>query len=278
MKATLARLGLVGLVPLLLLIGGCGWEPLIPTAEQPAPAQQEPANELKAVISYNCNGCVESESSAEPMTFQFQGQVHLPDETDERIVVYNWDFGDGSKDTGETVTHRFTDEGEYDVRLHVVTSSGRETSATTSVSARRPAPPEPKVQHDKTEGNYCTFERTLPQTVRVGEEFRVEVRITANRDIRFVTWEDTTWFPQFRVQQNPTLVSYEMMEAGTYRTLVYDVKLWQTPTKSDLWMEGFVKCNPGGWGESEELQLRSDLNVIMPEGEAQTPSDQRATP
>ena len=275
MRATLARLGLVGLVPLLMLMGGCGWEPLVPPPDPPTPAQ-DPQDEIQAVISYDCSNCVQSESSAEPMTFTFRGQVHLPEDTDERVVVYNWDFGDGSKDTGEEVTHTFRDEGEYDVQLHVVTSSGREASASTSVAARRPEPDQPQVQHDIQEGNLCTIERTLPREIRVGEAFEVEVRITANRDIRFITWEDTTWFPQFRVQQNPTLVSYEKMEAGTYRTLVYDVKLWQTPPKTDLWMEGFVKCNPGGWGESEELTLRSDIDVIVPDDEAQTPSSQQA--
>lgn len=274
MRATLARLGLVGLVPLLLLIGGCGWEPLVPPQDEPATAQ-DPEDELSAVISYDCNNCVESESSAEPMTFTFRGQVHLPEETDEEVVVYNWDFGDGSEGTGEQVTHTFQDEGEYDVGLYVVTSSGRETSASTSVSARRPEPEQPQVQHDTQEGNYCTLERTLPREIRVGDEFQVEVRITANKDVRFVIWEDTTWFQQFRVQQDPTLVSYEKMEAGTHRTLIYDVKLWQTPPDDDLWMEGFVKCNPGGWGKSEELTLRSDLNVIIPD-DAQTPSQQQA--
>lgn len=277
MRATLARLGLMALVPLLMVIGGCGWEPLVPPTDQPSPAQ-ETREELTAVISYDCSTCVQSESSSEPMTFTFQGQVHLPAETEERVAVYNWDFGDGAKGTGKKVTHTFEDEGEYDVRLHVVTSNGRETSTSTSVSAQHPESPEPKVQHDVQEGSLCTIERTLPRKIRVGEAFQVEVRITANKDVRFVTWEDTTWFPQFRVQQNPTLVSYEMMEAGTQRTLIYDVKLWQTPEETDLWMEGFVKCHPGGWGKSEELTLRSDLNVVLPDGESQTPSEEPAMP
>lgn len=276
MRATLARLGLVALVPMLLLMNGCGWEPLVPP-DQPT-TQEDPAEELQATISYNCTGCVESESSSEPMTFTFQGNVHLSEETDERVIVYNWDFGDGSKDTGQQVTHTFEEEGEYDVGLQIVTSSGREASASTSVSARRPAPPQPQVQHDIRRGDLCTIERTLPREIRVGDEFEVEVRITANQDVRFVTWEDTTWFPQFRVQEDPTLVSYQKMEAGSYRTLIYHVKLWQTPPKSDLWMEGFVKCNPGGWGESEELQLRSELDIVLPEDESQTPSHQRANP
>lgn len=276
MRATLARLGLVGLVPLLMLMGGCGWEPLVPPPDQPTPAQ-DPQDELSAVISYDCSNCVQSESSAEPMTFTFRGQVHLPEGTDERVVVYNWDFGDGTKDTGAQVTHTFQEAGEYDVGLHIVTSSGRETSASTSVSARRPEPEQPQVQHDIQEGELCTIERTLPREVRVGEAFKVEVRITANQDVRFVTWEDTTWFPQFRVQENPTLTSYELMEAGSYRTLIYHVKLWQRPPKTDLWMEGFVKCNPGGWGMSEELSLRSEIGVILSDdGATQTPSSQQA--
>ncbi len=278
MRATLARLGLVALVPLLLLVSGCGWEPVVPPADEPTPAASEPQDELQAMISYDCSNCVASESSSGPMTFTFRGQVHLPEDAEERVVVYNWEFGDGSSTTGEEVTHTFDDEGEYDVSLRVVTSSGREASASTSVSARRPEPEQPQVQHNVNEGEYCTIERTLPREIRVGEEFQVEVRITAHQDVRFVIWEDTTWFPQFRVQQNPTLVSYEMMEAGTQRTLIYDVKLWQTPEETDLWMEGFVKCHPGGWGKSEELTLRSDLNVVLPDGESQTPSEEPAMP
>lgn len=40
------------------------------------------------------------------------------------VSSYEWDFGDGSKGYGETVRHAYTAEGNYTVKLTVITSDG----------------------------------------------------------------------------------------------------------------------------------------------------------
>jgi PGF-CTERM protein len=40
------------------------------------------------------------------------------------VTSYEWDFGDGSKDYGETVRHAYATEGNYTVKLTVITSDG----------------------------------------------------------------------------------------------------------------------------------------------------------
>jgi PKD repeat protein len=44
---------------------------------------------------------------------------------DGAIVSYDWDFGDGEKDTGAIVSHVYEDKGVYEVTLVVTDSSGQ---------------------------------------------------------------------------------------------------------------------------------------------------------
>src|SRR2546422_3294148 len=51
-------------------------------------------------------------------TIHFDGSSsHDPD--GDLPLVYHWDFGDGSTDTGATPAHRYTSDGGYTVRLTV---------------------------------------------------------------------------------------------------------------------------------------------------------------
>lgn len=52
----------------------------------------------------------------EAVTFTGRGS----EDPDGSIVTYEWEFGDGSTTTGETVSHEFTEPGEYTVTLTVV--------------------------------------------------------------------------------------------------------------------------------------------------------------
>ncbi|MDT3433537.1 PKD domain-containing protein [Haloarcula sp. 1CSR25-25] len=76
---------------------------------QESPANQPPT----ASFSYD-PGDPEVE---EEIAFDASGSSD-PD-GDETIVSYEWDFGDGTMGTGETTTHSYVDEGEYDVTLTV---------------------------------------------------------------------------------------------------------------------------------------------------------------
>ena len=53
---------------------------------------------------------------------------------DGTILSYTWDFGDGSTAAGETVTHAFTDPGEYEVTFAFVDDSGLEKTAVVAVT------------------------------------------------------------------------------------------------------------------------------------------------
>jgi PKD repeat protein len=52
------------------------------------------------------------------------------------ITSYNWNFGDGNRATGQWVTHQYTADGDYPVRLTVRTSDGRVGSTTTTLAVR----------------------------------------------------------------------------------------------------------------------------------------------
>jgi len=53
---------------------------------------------------------------------------------DGRIVLYEWDFGDGIAGTGKTITHAYVETGEYSVMLTVTDEYGATSNETTTVS------------------------------------------------------------------------------------------------------------------------------------------------
>jgi chitodextrinase len=55
-------------------------------------------------------------------------------------LTYSWDFGDGSRGEGKTVTHVFADDGTYSVTLTVKDRFGATDSITKFVEVRNPAP------------------------------------------------------------------------------------------------------------------------------------------
>jgi PKD repeat protein len=59
-------------------------------------------------------------ATGEEITFDGSGSS----DSDGTIISYNWNFGDGNTDTGETVTHSYTTAGNYKVTLQVVDDIG----------------------------------------------------------------------------------------------------------------------------------------------------------
>jgi len=55
-------------------------------------------------------------------------------------LTYAWDFGDGSKGTGATPTHSYSDNSNYIVKVTVTDPYGAESTATTSVMVVNVAP------------------------------------------------------------------------------------------------------------------------------------------
>lgn len=67
-----------------------------------------------------------------PLLVQFDGtQSLVPDDT---ILDYFWDFGDGGDSREAKPTHSFQFEGEYTVRLRIVTAGGVEAQTTTTIT------------------------------------------------------------------------------------------------------------------------------------------------
>ena len=58
-----------------------------------------------------------------------------------RIVNYTWNFGDGSYEYGGIVTHRYTDDGYYNVTLTIIDTNGKNASITKQIYVRN-VPPE----------------------------------------------------------------------------------------------------------------------------------------
>jgi len=91
---------------------------------------------LVASLLVACNPiAIISYSPSEPRAGQeveFDGAETLISNmpTGAKAVTYEWEFGDGKKARGETVTHTFTRAGTYRVTLTVTDSAGR--SGTTS--------------------------------------------------------------------------------------------------------------------------------------------------
>lgn len=56
-------------------------------------------------------------------------------DTDGSVEKYTWDFGDGSTESGETVSHAFSEVGTYTVELTVTDNHGAVDTETTSISA-----------------------------------------------------------------------------------------------------------------------------------------------
>ena len=54
-------------------------------------------------------------------------------DADGRIVKWWWEFGDGTTETGKTVTHLYESAGSYTVTLHVLDDGGLEGNDTTTV-------------------------------------------------------------------------------------------------------------------------------------------------
>ena len=68
-----------------------------------------------------------------PFTVTFDGSGSY--DPDGVIVSYDWDFGDGATDMGESVSHTFMDTGRYTVTLTVADNQGAIDSDTIRISA-----------------------------------------------------------------------------------------------------------------------------------------------
>ncbi|HED03521.1 MAG TPA: PKD domain-containing protein [Candidatus Fraserbacteria bacterium] len=250
------------MLPLLLtLLAGCsnmpGWESATPPPDVP---------QVTVAISTRCPDCLQAQSGAKPLgtaplAMTFQANVTLANPAQESVIVYNWDFGDGTQQEGFRLSHTFKQVGIYRVQVRIVTSSGAQAQDSLTVRVKpQPAPPAPEMQIDTVEGELCSFTRILPPQVRVGDQFIVELQVQAKKDVQVAVVEDKVWFSQFHVLDNPEAI-WLQLKAGERKILKYRVKLLYQP--SQTWMEGELSCNAGGLGNSEVLTLKSVVNVVQ---------------
>src|ERR671918_1155709 len=74
-----------------------------------------------------------------PATFEFEAEVTGGIEP----YTYRWNFGDGSRETGddETIEHTFEEPGRYNVNLIVIDSTGQAASDNIPIIVEPPSPP-----------------------------------------------------------------------------------------------------------------------------------------
>jgi PKD repeat protein len=96
--------------------------------DQPPPPNQPPT----AAISGPTNGLV-----GEPLSFGGRGSS----DSDRSIVSYAWDFGDGATGDGISVSHSYSQAGDYQVTLTVTDDGGLTHTAGLTVHIDQPPPP-----------------------------------------------------------------------------------------------------------------------------------------
>jgi chitinase len=95
-----------------------------------------------------------SPNPGESITFDASGSS----DSDGSITSYEWDFGDGSTATGQTVSHTYETAGDYTVTLIVTDDTGATATATTIVSVA--TDPEPPTDEFKVVGYYPGWKAT----------------------------------------------------------------------------------------------------------------------
>jgi hypothetical protein len=87
------------------------------------------------------------------------------------ITAYDWDFGDGTQDTGATPTHAFGGAGTFTVKLTITTSQSAQASVMHAVSPSLPGgTPISFVAQTSTNGNASTETLTVPAAVAAGDD------------------------------------------------------------------------------------------------------------
>lgn len=86
--------------------------------------------------------------AGEEVEFNASGTMVSAMPTNNRAISYDWRFGDGDSDDGETVTHTYSKPGTYTVTLTVVDSAGREGRSTEIIEVQE-APPSDDDDTDK---------------------------------------------------------------------------------------------------------------------------------
>jgi len=69
-----------------------------------------------------------------PLKVSFDASESEPSDVNGKITSYAWDFGDGTSDSGEKVTHTYTKTGRFTASLKVTDDKAKTNSASTNIS------------------------------------------------------------------------------------------------------------------------------------------------
>ncbi|HEB49321.1 MAG TPA: PKD domain-containing protein [Desulfobulbus sp.] len=77
---------------------------------------------------------IDKTAGAAPLTISFDGTGSTPSSSNDSIVQYAWNFGDGSTGIGATVQHTYSDNGSYTATLTVTDNNSIQDEATVTIT------------------------------------------------------------------------------------------------------------------------------------------------
>jgi hypothetical protein len=133
-------------------------------------------------------------SSVDDTTFSYWNGGYW----DPTVNGWAWDFGDGATATGESVSHRFAGDGDYNVTITVSARGGRTNTATKTVQVRT---------HD-----VAIMSLLAPDKGRVGRQSVITVGIGNTR------YQDTVQVDLYKLTpQGDVLVGTSIQTVGVMR-------------------------------------------------------------
>jgi hypothetical protein len=118
-----------------------------PTGEPTTQPTTEPTAEPTDMAGCDPNTGPTAEAGGPYNAMMGKGEAFVPfdgsgsTDPDGTIVSYEWDFGDGTTGTGQSITHGYTATGTYSVTLTVTDNCGVEATDTADVTIVGPTPP-----------------------------------------------------------------------------------------------------------------------------------------
>ncbi len=137
-------------------------------------------------------------SVGEKITFD-ASDSYSPDGT---ITSYNWDFGDDTTGSGETITHSYQTAGKYTVSLTVVNSNGGSDTDTVTVT----------ITKDSSSPDITILQHGLSSSY--SKVYIFKANVTDNVEVKNVTIE--YWYPGSGIRKG----EMEEIQTNIYRKMI----------------------------------------------------------
>jgi len=155
------------------------------------------------------------------------------------IISYEWNFGDGTTGTGETIFHKYCEVGTYDVVLTVTDDDGLKDKITKSVDVKiANTPPEIEIYG--------------PSSGKPGIEYEFTINVTdpdGDDNFIYIDWGDgtfTDWMGPYG-SGNPEKISHIWAYKGSFL-----IKVAYKDT-----------CGESGWSEPFEINIPKNKNLLV---------------